>query len=118
MASERRLIDANAFHAYLEDLRQDYIAEDSQSSDFAAEVIETVQDVYLANAPTVDAVEVVHGQWIEILSGQNSSGYECSICKRIVSVVSDVDLRERVLAKKYPYCHCGAKMDGGADNGI
>ena len=67
---------------------------------------------------TVDAVEVVHGQWIEILSGQNSSGYECSICKRIVSVVSDVDLRERVLAKKYPYCHCGAKMDGGADNGL
>ena len=59
MASKRRLIDANDFHAYLEDLRQDYIAEDSQSSDFAAEVIETVQDVYLANAPTVDAVEVV-----------------------------------------------------------
>lgn len=59
MASERRLIDANAFHAFLEDLRQDYLAEDSPSSALASAVIETVQDVYLANALTVDAVEVV-----------------------------------------------------------
>lgn len=108
MKGERRLIDANELYlGKFLDARTDYHIGWNDALDAAA-----------SQANTVDAVEVVHGQWIEILSGQNSSGYECSICKRIVSVVSDVDLRERVLAKKYPYCHCGAKMDGGADNGI
>lgn len=37
----------------------DYIDEESMSSKFAADVIETVQDEYLAESPTVDAVEVV-----------------------------------------------------------
>lgn len=59
MSMERKLIDANEFHAYLEDVRQIYLEEDTFSSNFAAEVIETVQDEYLATAPTVDAVEVV-----------------------------------------------------------
>ena len=54
-----RLIDANEFYAQLEEIRMDYIEEDTQSSDFAANVIETVQDEYLAKSTTVDAVEVV-----------------------------------------------------------
>ena len=58
MANEKRLIDADAFKMFLEVVRQDYLEEDTFSSDFAAQVIETVQDEYLANAPTVDAVEV------------------------------------------------------------
>ena len=59
MATEKRLIDANAFKEFLENVRQDYIEENTFSSDFAACVIETVQDNYLDLAPTVDAVEVV-----------------------------------------------------------
>ena len=51
MANEKRLIDANAFKIFLEDVRQDYLEEDTFSSDFAAMVIETVQDEYLAKAP-------------------------------------------------------------------
>ena len=58
MANER-LIDADAFKMLLEEIRQEYLEEDTYSSNFAAEVIETVQDEYLANSPTVDAVEVV-----------------------------------------------------------
>ena len=58
MATEKRLIDANAFKMFLENVRQDYLEEDTFSSDFAALVIETVQDEYLAIAPTIDAVEV------------------------------------------------------------
>ena len=63
MAKEKRLIDANAFKVFLEGVRQDYIEENTFSSDFAANVIETVQDNYLELAPTVDAVEVGHGHW-------------------------------------------------------
>lgn len=54
-----RLIDADAFKMFLEVVRQGYLEEDTFSSDFAAQVIETVQDEYLANAPTVDAIPVV-----------------------------------------------------------
>ena len=109
MVTEKRLIDANALSNAIPGISKDMKT---------PAAVELACLLMIAEAPIVDAVEVVHGQWIEILSGQNSSGYECSICKRIICVVSDVDLRERVLAKKYPYCHCGAKMDGGADNGL
>ena len=61
------------------------------------------------NAPDV---EVVHGRWALIEEGQNTSVYQCSKCKRMVNVVCDRNLRERQLAKNYPYCNCGAKMDG------
>lgn len=59
MVNEKRLIDANDFREFLKEIRQDYREEDTLSSGFAACLIETVQDEYLALAPTVDAVEVV-----------------------------------------------------------
>ena len=63
----------------------------------------------LANTPTVDAVEVVHGRWDKYDCYKcNSDGkpvirtgnvFVCSVCGR----------EERY---REPYCHCGAKMDG------
>ena len=52
MAAKKRLIDADAFKMFLEVVRKDYLEEDTFSSDFAAEVIETVQDEYLAKFPS------------------------------------------------------------------
>ena len=54
---------------------------------------------------------VVHGRWVLIEEGQNTSVYQCSKCKRMVNVVCDKNLREQQLSKNYPYCNCGAKMD-------
>ena len=59
------------------------------------------------NAQTVDAVEVVHGRWIEkvdmvasYLAGCEELFYECSAC-------NTPNFGES------PYCpNCGAKMDG------
>lgn len=54
-------------------------------------------------APTVDAVPVVHGRWISFLDGDHimpERYYRCSRCGRVES-------------RRQPYCHCGAKMDGG-----
>lgn len=49
------------------------------------------------------------GEWIH--DGINVEGmdlYRCSICNRsIVTWSSRID--------EYPYCHCGAKMKGGAE---
>ena len=57
----------------------------------------------MEDAPTVDAVEVVHGRWgeYEVFKGAASlNGYPCSACGKRVSA-------------KTNYCpNCGAKMDG------
>ena len=58
-------------------------------------------------APTVDAVEVVHGRWIEQEKYTFGTMYDCSICGT------------RILDNGHPwnYCpNCGAKMDGGDGN--
>lgn len=54
--------------------------------------------------PAADVAPVVHGRWISFLDGDHimpERYYRCSRCGRVES-------------RRQPYCHCGAKMDGGA----
>ena len=76
--------------------------------DWAGEYREDVVSVStIENFPTVDAVEVVHGQWELHANGSAT----CSVCHRTTLYAWDFD-------NAFNYCpHCGAKMDGGADNG-
>ena len=60
----------------------------------------------ILEAPTVDAVEVVHGRWIPVIDEPTPffdcatlSSYKCSVCGRYED-------------EEEPYCNCGAKMDG------
>lgn len=100
-----RLIDADELYKELEEVRMDYIDEDSMSSKFAADVIETVQDEYLAKSPTVDAAHVQHGKWIDRVD-TDTPVHECSVCgARVVKGFYEYDN-----PNKYCY-HCGAKMD-------
>ncbi len=65
--------------------------------------------IVVMSAPTVDAVEVVHGRWIAVPSSDMATGkaYKCSECKKM-----------RYGSFMPNYCqNCGAKMDGGNDNG-
>lgn len=65
----------------------------------------------LKKIPTADVAPVVHGRWEQVKEWATKAKYRCSVCGReIMSAV-------KVNIEKYPYCHCGAKMDGGADNG-
>ena len=59
--------------------------------------------VYVARAPAVDAVPVVHARWIHDINNL----YGCSACLE----------RETMSHKKMKrFCpNCGAKMDGGAE---
>ena len=64
----------------------------------------------MVDAPTVDAVEVVHGEWIV-------KEYTFTHCKRVYC--SRCDYKEDkgplwdISWGMYNYCpHCGAKMDG------
>ena len=53
-------------------------------------------------APTIDAVPVVHGRWINIANGNCDDLCKCSECKETWLGIGG-----------YNYCpHCGAKMDG------
>ena len=53
--------------------------------------------------PAADVAPVVYGRWISFLGGDHimpERYYRCSRCGRVES-------------RRQPYCHCGAKMDGG-----
>ncbi len=74
--------------------------------------IEAVQSDYIERLPAADVAPVVHGEWY-LLDDCANAGLYCSVCSRRVH-------REEFSYKKLrsKYCpHCGAKMDGGKDNG-
>ena len=90
MVNEKRLIDANAL---IEEMKECAITrQDLYCNGYAKE--------FINNAPTVDAVEVVHGQWEK----HGKHDWRCSVCK--VGVPYSFT--------GHNYCpNCGAKMDGG-----
>jgi hypothetical protein len=58
---------------------------------------------YLSEQPTVDAVEVLHGQWV---SDEGDVLFHCSECETQISTSWDYD------DLQWNYCpNCGAKMD-------
>lgn len=65
-----------------------------------------IEDV-LEDVEPADVVPVRHGTWLPIVSYNNT--YKCSECGRLLVDITD---GLKMVAKNYPYCHCGAKMDG------
>ena len=61
----------------------------------------------ISNLPTAQP-ERKTGHWIAITSWNNT--YKCSVCGRLLVNITD---GKNKVAKNYPYCHCGAKMEGG-----
>ena len=62
----------------------------------------------VGNAPTVDAVPVVHGSWIKGGYACGENEYKCSVCG---------ETEWRTSSARMKYCmFCGAKMDGGEAN--
>ena len=60
----------------------------------------------LSTMPAADVVPVVHGQWVD---------GKCSNCG--VDIPTD-DAHDAIFETECRFCYyCGAKMDGGADNG-
>ena len=63
----------------------------------------------LSSVPAADVAPVVHGRWIEKTVPEGCRYFECSNCGAH---------ENRHTAIKGYYCwRCGAKMDGGEDNG-
>ena len=106
-SSEKRLIDANSLLRHKRKM---------SGADFGGEFWdEAVLISDIKNAPTVDAVEVVHAEW---LYDGGSGKYFCSACDADALSFKKDDLYGGDLYEVYltDYCpSCGAKMDGGAD---
>ena len=97
MANEIRLIDANAKELM-----------NRININFGCVQRYIIKSI-LKDAPTVDAVEVVHARWKD---NTDENGFlrnawrKCSACGGLNC------------SKRPPYCpNCGAKMDGGDEDG-
>jgi len=64
------------------------------------------KEIYRAihDMPPAEVRENTHGEWIKI----SPNLYRCSECGRVV----EKDWMEDIQID-YPFCHCGAIMDGG-----
>lgn len=63
--------------------------------------------------PAADVAEVVHGQWCVSKIRAIETVFYCSECKRTVTVGNDFfGEAPQSVSAAYPYCHCGAKMNG------
>ena len=62
---------------------------------------------FVKTAKTADVQEVRHGMWMYCgKSSGHDHMWQCSECLRTEFTKHKADLKD------YPYCHCGAKMDG------
>jgi hypothetical protein len=110
MASEKRLIDANALEFEPDEncIANGVLIWGSRSGGKTMTTVLSALKTMIDNAPTVDAVEVVHGRWEKA----HIAGYlKCNCCK-------DAFIYEEWLESgKWNYCPtCGAKMDGGNED--
>jgi hypothetical protein len=60
--------------------------------------------------PAADVAPVIRATWVFTTDFGPSELYHCSRCGR-----EEVRFGKSSIYKQYPYCHCGAKMDGGAE---
>ena len=104
MANEKRMIDANAC---LQDMCKRCNIENEGCHCEPADCF--IYDV-IANATTVDAVEVAHGRWG---NPEDCVCYQCSNCGEYSN--QHYGLTEAIFFKYCP--QCGAKMDGVNDDG-
>ena len=107
MENEKRLIDANALSEKIGKMKDEithnrggykYCNEDEKNEWDKLDGFDSL----VCDAPTVDAVEVVHGRWINPY--MNRYGHPCHCCSVCGFKASYQDKN---------YCpNCGAKMDG------
>lgn len=83
----------------------------------ASELIWCVAEI--DRAPTIDAEPVRHGTWKLGVSEKPLciSACKCSECGRFIYPgVRLPEITRKYLSEIFPYCHCGAKMDGGVSD--
>ena len=127
MANEKRLIDANALITTIQGTASEVARTSPYDPEWFTRLAQRQFEIVgiIDEAPTVDAVEVVHGRW---LFDSNTERCFCSACNEEALYTSkddpifDYDWEENLLYSHTEtileehltnYCpNCGAKMDG------
>ena len=108
METEKRLIDANELSDAIVGIHKDIKRPGA---------VELICLLKIAEQPTVDAVEVVHGRWERCGGDLHSSGYAifCSVCNKVHFVHRKYSLGglwDKELFEQPKYCpSCGAVME-------
>ena len=111
MANEKRLIDANALQFKpepVDNIMNGVLFLRGRCVGKTVAMVSAALKCMIDNAPTVDAVEVVHGRWTAINQHKDVEGwiecdYVCSACGEIAM-------------EEHNYCpNCGAKMRGDTE---
>lgn len=69
-------------------------------------------------APTVNAVPVVHGVWEKCFQDRSKNYFQCSNCHTAYMDGISGAIAPEYGSRAWNHCpHCGAKMDGGKENG-
>lgn len=76
---------------------------------YSAEIDRAITDVY--DLEPEDVVPVRHCGWVLVEKGPERDIYRCPWCGRIIATM----FVESEVARQFPYCHCGTKMDRGDD---
>lgn len=102
MANEKRLIDADA----LKKCTCEWC--NTHYSDEPCEPSECIEMLRIDGQPTVDAVEVVHGRWVQMEFWTGGGTWRCSECGRQIMFMNGTPTTENM-----HYCPgCGADMRG------
>ena len=104
--AEQRFIDANNL---IEEIREERCYNCRNFKDMKCDYCGTADYIYMIeDMPTIEAKPVVHGRWEEASDGD---GIVCPFCRTdFCTIIYDTEY--------FNYCpNCGAKMDGGIDNG-
>ena len=102
MANKKRLIDANALIAKAHEEMFEYEADQFEA--------------WISWFDTVDAVEVVHGRWVDVrgIPSVNRKDVPVVKCSKCEICFCDLINNHHYM---YHYCpNCGAKMDGGNED--
>lgn len=106
-----RLIDADALRSVFDAMHA--IKGSSQLDHYVLLGIKK----YIDDAPTIDAVHVVHGRWVRA-AGKSNIWY-CSVCGDKINYKQNrrtYNIQKVPVEQKNKFCrNCGAKMDGGAE---
>lgn len=111
-----RLIDADALKKYIgcaDAVKYGNKTAEQQHNSYQTIMMYELAD-YIDDMEEVDAEPVRHGEWIVERVDANQTKFYCSECERRVLCGNDYFMKPtKHVANIYPYCHCGAKMDGG-----
>ena len=100
---DKRLIDADEVIRGMEQIMNSpWFKDDKYTLCVKKDAFHIVKNLCVDAAPTIDAVEVVHGRWVF----DRPNHYKCSLCDAMWSGV----------ARFMKFCpNCGMPMDGGAE---